>query len=110
MRYDGASHNLAFRSVDAFGKSVAISKVKAATLVQLSTGDEKNVVDKIQIQDNGAAILIVLDSAMDLDWASYSLKTVLTTSFKSNVYNTVKFTIKTKIFPKTVVMLSQTAD
>jgi len=43
---------------------------------------------------------------MDLDWASYSLQTVLTTSFKSNVYNTVKFTIKTKIAQKTVVMMS----
>ena len=54
--------------------------------------------------------MVVLDKAMDLDWASYSLQTTLTTSLKTNVYNTVKFTIKTSIAEKTVIMMSQTAN
>jgi len=49
LRYDGDSHNLAYKTVDAFGAPVAITKVKAAKLTQLSTGVETNVVDKISI-------------------------------------------------------------
>lgn len=53
--------------------------------------------------------MIAFEKSMKLDWASYRLETVLTTGgkdFKSQVYNSVKFTIKTKIAEKTRVLLS----
>jgi hypothetical protein len=112
VSFNGETINLSYKAVDAFGQPVEITKVKSAKLIQLSTGAEINVVDKIQIRDK-SGILVVFEKSMDLDWASYRLETVLMTGgkdFKSQVYNSVKFTIKTKISDQVTVLLSQTAN
>lgn len=91
-------------TVDAFGKQTKITKVKSATLVNLSNGKTQDMTGKIQMQDEN--LVVLFDNILDLQWASYALHLTLSTPQTANVFNVYRFDIKAEIFSKVLVSLS----